>query len=125
MAKQYFELLNVNHEAESASQALGIQQKRIELLKKEFYYMIQELELNRTTKQITHMLQFCESLEEVIFMSMMIGDNCSNCPIANHGIPIQMRLPENTSMEDLAEFVADKMRRIKDMLDRMNEEEDE
>ena len=108
MAKQYFELLNINHTETSVPKALGISEDRIKNLRKEYLYMDEEMNLDKFTSSMAYMLQYCESIEEVIYIAFELGANrCSaKCPITKGGIP----LPPSFLPPELREALEKKLR---------------
>lgn len=111
MAKKYFELLNVDHDKDSISEALGITEERLVLLKKEMYYAFHEQEKSCVTTRITYLLQFCESLEEVIYITFLIGVNEAE---RKRNFANILPVPSSFLPPELKSMIADIIRRIEE-----------
>jgi hypothetical protein len=78
--KAYFQLLNVDHTQEYLPDAFHISAERLKFLKKEILYVNKEMDFDKHSKAIEYLLQFCESLEEVIFMTHYLSNSRMKCP---------------------------------------------
>jgi len=123
MAKAYFELLQMDSSKDSVYGALGISEERFKALRKEMLFMEDDEKPKRISDSMKYMIQFCESIEEVIWVSYDIGkSSCSDCPV--------QRLPMARGLESLIsgglddnflKFLNEKMKEIRK---RMREDEE-
>lgn len=87
------EFYDLDHKEDSISKSLGIDQERVKFLQKEMLYMENKTPIDKFSQEIEYMAPFCESIEEIIWISFLLGTNrcSSDCPVKK-AIPIPISL---------------------------------